>query len=96
MSTPLTKGKNLLDKILDWRNQKTGKYDFEQRCLFPEQLTYRMYWEIDRQLAEVPMQSGRIALYEVHTERCDYSADDTGQRHWKFKFIKFLTKGNKI
>jgi hypothetical protein len=81
-----------LDKILDWRNQKNGKYNFEQRCLFPEQLTYKMYREGNKQFAYVPMQSGRTGLYEVHTERCDYGADDTGQRHWKFIFIRFLAQ----
>lgn len=84
----------LLDKILDWRNQITGKYDFEQRCLFPSQITYKMYRDGYKQLAYVPMQSGRIGLYKVESERCDYSADDTGQRNLKFTFIKFISTPN--
>jgi hypothetical protein len=79
-----------LDRIQDWFNQRRGKYDFEQRCLFPEQITYKMYREGNKQFAFVPMKSGRTGLYEVTTDRCDYSADDTGQRHWKYKLVKFV------
>ena len=84
-----------LKRIVSWWKHRqvrkaAKKYDldFEHRCCFPEQvigigegLKYGC-----GEIVRVLMQSGKIALYKVTSRRVNYSADDTGQRHWLFEF----------
>lgn len=65
--------------------------DFEHRCCFKHQI-----YKIGRgtkagggELVEVDMQSGKTAIYKLYSDRVSYAFDDTGQRHWKYLFVRY-------
>ena len=60
--------------------------DFEHRCCFRAQLNYKGLTHGNGEIVEVPMQSGKIGLYKVVSERYNIAFEDTGQRNWKFEF----------
>lgn len=65
--------------------------DFEHRCCFRDQIVSigSGTKHGDGEEVTVAMQSGKTAVYRLYAERCDYSADDTGQRHWRYHFVKY-------
>jgi hypothetical protein len=65
--------------------------DFEHKCCFKDQIE-----EIGRgtkygsgELVEVDMQSGKTAIYQLFSERYNPVFTDTGQRNWKYHFVKY-------
>lgn len=70
-----------------------GKHpnDFEHRCCFREQVVGigRGIKYGNGELVDVDMQSGKTAIYKLFAERVDWSADDTGQRHWRYLFVRY-------
>jgi len=63
--------------------------DFEHRCCFRGQLDYKDLIDGNGEIVEVPMESGKIGLYKVTSERYNVLFDDTGQRNWFFKFLRY-------
>lgn len=63
--------------------------DFEHRCCFRHQIVDigRGTQYGDGEEVEVEMESGRIAIFQLTSERCNYAFGDTGQRNWHYKFI---------
>lgn len=83
------KYKKYIEKIKKALGTKSS-LDFEHRCVFIEQLSaYRGLKQGDGETVEVPMESGKIGLYEVTSERYNIVFDDTGQRNFYFKFLKY-------
>lgn len=90
----------LFNRIISWYRQKqvrraAKKYDldFEVRCAFIEQVSPMcrgLKYGIG-EVVEVPMKSGRVALYKVTGERYCYVFKDTGQKNWKFEFQGYST-----
>lgn len=70
-----------------------GKHqnDFEKRCCFRDQIEHigvgTEYGSGEE--VKVKMQSGKTAIYRLFSERYDYTFDDTGQKNWKYLFIKY-------
>lgn len=64
--------------------------DFGFRCVFESQLDRNHYRGLKNGngLVEVPLQSGRVGIYKVFSERYDYLFSDTGQKNFYFVFIK--------
>jgi hypothetical protein len=65
---------------------KKFNLDFEHRCCFRNQLNYKGLRNGNGEIVEVLMQSRKIGLYKVTSERYNYAFEDTGQRNWKFEF----------
>lgn len=63
--------------------------DFEHKCVFRSQLSYRGLSKANGEIVEVPMKNGKWGLYKVTSERYDIMGDDTGQRNFYFKFLKY-------
>lgn len=78
-----------------------GKHpnDIEHRVKFPEQIR-----DIGRgtkygagEIVEVDMRSGKTALYKLFSDTDGFgiTADDTGQKNWKYLFIDYKDNTNK-
>ncbi len=65
---------------------KKFNLDFEHRCCFRHQLNYKGLRKGNGEIVEVPMESGKIGLYKIISERYSLIFEDTGQRNWKFEF----------
>lgn len=63
--------------------------DFEHKCVFRNQLSYRGLSKGNGEIIEVPMESGKWGLYKVTSERYNIMGDDTGQRNFYFKLLKY-------
>lgn len=65
--------------------------DFEHTCAFPDQIRNigRGTKNGSGEEVEVDMQSGQTAIYRLFADRVDFSADDTGQRHWRYCFVRY-------
>ena len=78
------------------KRQRTdfGKHpnDFEHRCKFREQIidigSGARYGDGEEVLVE--MQSGKQAVYRLFSERYNYTFEDTGQRNWRYHFVKYV------
>lgn len=70
------------------RAAKKYKLDFEHKCCFYEQICHigEGIKYGTGEIARIPMQSGKIALYKVTATRLDNIFQDTGQRNWYFEF----------
>lgn len=82
----------IIDKVAPETQQETknGSLDFELTCIWRNQLKFNFYTKDKKEYAEVPMQSGKTALYEMTSERFNYVFEDTGQKNFYFKFIKYI------
>lgn len=89
------KKKNLIFTIKGYVIGKK-RLNFEHRCCFPEQLNYKGFRNGSGELVEVPMESGKIGIYKVTSERYNTIFDYTGQRNFFFKFIKYKFPLKKI
>jgi len=79
------------DKRFNRRMAKKYGLDFEYRCCFYEQIAkigrgIRDDWA--DQEVEVRMVSGKTALYLLSKHDNNYGG--TGQKIWRFKFIRYL------
>ena len=65
--------------------------DFEHRCCFKDQIERigEGTQEGSGEEVKVKMQSGRIAIYRLFSERYNYAFDNTGQRNWRYHFVKY-------
>lgn len=70
--------------------------DFEHRCCFQHQIQNigKRITGVYGEIIEVTMQSGNTAIYKLFHERFSYSGEDTGQKNWKFLFIKYKQNEN--
>lgn len=93
----------LPDKRMLWEtkhefNRRMAKkygLDFEFRCAFWHQVKRVAPGISDdwkNQELEVPMESGQTALYLVTKHDDKYGG--TGQRIWRFQFLRYLTRSN--
>lgn len=70
-----------------------GKHqnDFEHGCCFRDQIKHigegTQYG--DGEEVRVKMQSGRTAIYRLYSERYNYVFEDTGQRNWRYHFVRY-------
>lgn len=93
MSTVIEKRRLLeSERLFNRRMAKKYGLDFEHRCCFHHQIAHigkgtRDDWS--DQEVEVEMQSGRKALYLLTKHDNNYGG--TGQRIWRYEFIKYLT-----
>lgn len=65
---------------------KKYNLDFVKKCYFSYQL-YRNFSGLKNgtgEIVKVPMESGKIGLYKVNSDRSNYG--NTGQYDWYFKF----------
>ena len=65
--------------------------DFECKCCFIEQI-FGIGSGIKNgngETVQVPMKSGKMALFTLTSERVSYVFEDTGQRNWFFKFVQY-------
>jgi hypothetical protein len=69
--------------------------DFEHRCCFRGQIKNigAGIKNGNGEIVSVPMQSGKIGLFELKSERVSYVFEDTGQRNWYFKFLRYKEQG---
>lgn len=69
----------------------TSHLDFEHRCCFRHQIVGigRGTQQGDGEEVEVDMQSGRVAVFRLTSERYNVLFDDTGQRNWYYKFLRY-------
>lgn len=83
-----------LERIVSWwrllqarRAAKKYGLDFEHRCCFRHQVAHIGTGLKDGrgEIVLVPMQSGKVARYEVNAEPFSWSAN-TGQMNWRFEF----------
>lgn len=90
---------NILKYIVNWYLLKEARWaankynlDFVHRCAFREQIIGigKGIRYGNGEISEVPMQSGKIALYKVTSERYNVMSSDTGQKNWYFKFQGYL------
>lgn len=65
--------------------------DFEHRCCFKHQIINQGKGTKSGggEIVEIDMESGKIALYKLYSDRVSYVFEDTGQRHWKYLFIGY-------
>lgn len=65
--------------------------DFEHRCCFIEQIAHigegTKYGTGEE--VKVKMQSGKTAIYKLFSERYNYTFDDTGQKNWRYHFVRY-------
>ena len=70
-----------------------GKHpsDFKHDCCFRHQILRigRGIKYGNGELVDVEMQSGKTAIYQLYAGRYNYIFDDTGQKNWRFLFIKY-------
>src|SRR5574344_2083003 len=70
-----------------------GKHlnDFEHRCCFREQIDHigegTKYGNGEE--VKVKMQSGKTAIYKLFAERYNYTFEDTGQKNWRYHFVRY-------
>jgi len=77
---------------------KKGDYgrDFTINCVFDDQIKYKKIHNSGSSgTCIVPMESGRIALYEFKCDERNMGWSDTGQKNWHFEFIKFIDENEK-
>lgn len=71
-----------------------GKHpnDFERRCCFVDQIIHvgEGTKKGDGEEVMVKMQSGKTAIYLLFSERYNYIFENTGQRNWKYLFLKYV------
>jgi hypothetical protein len=71
-----------------------GKHpnDFEHKCCFKEQIIKIGEGTKDGSGEEltIKMESGKIAIFQLFSERYNYTGDYTGQRNWRYHFVKYL------
>lgn len=67
----------------------THPNDFEHRCCFIDQIKNigKGIKHGNGEEVEVPMQSGETAIFRLFATR--YNGTDTGQKNWKFHFVKY-------
>jgi hypothetical protein len=86
--------RKLLNRTKARTRDDYGKHpnDFEHRCCFREQI---------KDIAEgteygtgetvlVKMQSGKLAEYKLFAERYNYTFEDTGQKNWRYHFVRYV------
>jgi len=72
-----------------------GKHsnDFQHKVKFPDQIRNigRGTKYGNGEEVEVDMQSGKTAIYKLYSDTDGFgiTADDTGQKNWKYLFIKY-------
>lgn len=75
------------------RSADFGKHpnDFEHRCCFREQIDHigegTKYGNGEE--VNVKMQSGKTAIYKLFAERYNYTFEDTGQKNWRYHFVRY-------
>lgn len=83
--------KTWVKQILRWKKADTSHLDFEHRCCFRHQIVDigRGTLQGDGEVVEVDMQSGKVAIFQLTSFRYNHTFDDTGQRNWCYKFIRY-------
>ena len=82
--------KEIINKIKFWWEVIVKReWDFEIRCVFPEQIKYKNAKYGNGETVEVPMKSGKTALFKAIAD--GYSRyGGTGQQDWHFEFIRLV------
>ena len=65
--------------------------DFEHTCCFKHQIEHIGVGTKngDGEEVRVTMESGKIAIYRLFSERYNYTFEDTGQKNWRYHFVRY-------